>query len=133
LTRRKVLAVRRLGFTYSRREPRNALDVDLEVAGAAVRVIVTHLGLVPAERRYQVKALLEVLRSTPAQERLVVLGDINEWLPLSRPLRWLHELLGHSPAERSFPRARRDRLRSPAGESPRRHPGVAQRFLRCAA
>jgi endonuclease/exonuclease/phosphatase family metal-dependent hydrolase len=32
-----------------------------------------------------------------------VLGDINEWLPLSRPLRWLHGLLGHSPAERSFP------------------------------
>lgn len=103
LTRRRVLAVRRLGFTYSRREPRNALDVDLEVAGATVRVIVTHLGLFPAERRYQVKALLEALKDTPAQERLVVLGDINEWLPLSRPLRWLHELLGHSPAERSFP------------------------------
>jgi endonuclease/exonuclease/phosphatase family metal-dependent hydrolase len=33
LTRRKVLEVRRLGFTYSRREPRNALDVDLEVNG----------------------------------------------------------------------------------------------------
>ena len=33
LTRRKVLDVRRLGFTYSRREPRNALDVDLEVNG----------------------------------------------------------------------------------------------------
>ena len=29
LTRRKVLAVRRLGFTYSRRQPRNALDVEL--------------------------------------------------------------------------------------------------------
>src|SRR6185436_14892241 len=52
LTRRKVLDVRRLGFTYSRREPRNALDVDLEVNGETVRVIVTHLGRCPAERSF---------------------------------------------------------------------------------
>ena len=64
LTRRKVLAVRRLPFTWSGREPRNALDVDLEVAGHTVRVIVTHLGLWPAERRYQVRQILEVLRKT---------------------------------------------------------------------
>ena len=103
LTRRKVLAVRRLGFTYSGREPRNALDVDLEVAGETVRVIVTHLGLWPAERRYQVKQILKMLKETPICERVVVLGDINEWLPLGRPLRWLNALFGHSPAERSFP------------------------------
>ena len=103
VTRRKVLAVRRLGFTYSGREPRNALDVDLEVGGESVRVIVTHLGLWPAERRFQVKKILEVLRATPPTERVVVLGDINEWMPLGRPLRWLNALLGHSPAERSFP------------------------------
>ena len=103
ITRRTVLAVRRLGFTYSGREPRNALDVDLEVGGETVRVIVTHLGLWPAERRYQVKKILSLLRETPASERVVVLGDINEWLPLGRPVRWLHGLLGHSPAERSFP------------------------------
>ena len=103
LTRRKVLAVRRLGFTWSRREPRNALDVDLEVEGETVRVIVTHLGLWPAERRYQVKAILKLLKETPICERVVVLGDINEWLPLGRPLRWLNALFGHSPAERSFP------------------------------
>ena len=103
LTRRKVLAVRRLGFTYSRREPRNALDVDLEVAGETVRVIVTHLGLWPAERRYQVKQILKMLKETPICERVVVLGDINEWLPLGRPLRWMNALFGRSPAERSFP------------------------------
>ena len=103
ITRRKVLAVRRLGFTYSGREPRNALDVDIEVAGETVRVIVTHLGLWPAERRYQVKAILKMLKETPLSERVVVLGDINEWLPLGRPLRWLNALFGRSPAERSFP------------------------------
>jgi len=103
LTRRKVLDVRRLGFTYSGREPRNALDVDLEVNGETVRVIVTHLGLWPAERRYQVQQILKLLKQTPLNERVVVLGDINEWLPLGRPLRWLNAIFGRSPAERTFP------------------------------
>jgi endonuclease/exonuclease/phosphatase family metal-dependent hydrolase len=103
LTRRKVLAVRHHDWSWPKHEPRSAIDVDLEVGGDPVRVIVTHLGLKFAERRFQVKKILALLKDTPPEERLVVLGDINEWLPLGRPLRWLNELLGHSPAERSFP------------------------------
>jgi len=79
----------------------NALDVDLDVAGQKLRVIVTHLGLFAPERRWQVRRLIELVRET--QERLVVLGDINEWFPFSRPLRWFNRLLGHSVVERSFP------------------------------
>lgn len=103
LTRRKVLAVRHHDFGLPGCEPRTAIDADLEVAGEKLRVILTHLGLPPAERRYQVKKLLLLIKETPIQERVVVLGDINEWLPLGRPLRWMHALLGRSPAERSFP------------------------------
>src|SRR5947209_6927850 len=103
LTRRKILEVRRLALGYGRREPRNALDVELEVSGQRLRVIVTHLGLFAAERRWQVRKLLDLLRHTPAHERVVVLGDINEWLPLSRPVPWMNSLLGRSVAERSFP------------------------------
>ncbi len=103
LTRRKVLAVRHHEFGLPRCEPRSAIDVELEVGGQPLRVIVTHLGLPPAERRYQVKQLLGLIKHTPLEERVVVLGDINEWLPLGRPLRWMHALLGRSPAERSFP------------------------------
>jgi len=103
LTRRKVLAVRAHDYTWPKHEPRTALDVDLEVEGETVRVIVTHLGLKPAERRFQVRKLLQLLKETPAYERVVVLGDINEWLPLSRPLRWLNEIFGRSPTERTFP------------------------------
>ncbi len=103
LTRRKVLAVRHHEYGGKCSEPRSALDVDLELGGHPVRVIVTHLGLAPAERRNQVRSLLQLIKATPLHERVVVLGDINEWLPLGRPLRWLHALLGHSPAERSFP------------------------------
>src|SRR3954463_7583095 len=101
LTRRKILDVRQLALGYGKREPRSALDVDLEVCGEKVRVIVTHLGLFAAERRWQVRKLLEMVKNT--EERLVVLGDINEWFPFSRPLRWFNRLLGHSVAERSFP------------------------------
>ena len=101
LTKRRVLDVRRLALGYGRREPRNALDVDLDVCGTRLRVIVTHLGLFAPERRWQVRKLLELVRET--QERLVVLGDINEWFPFSRPVRWFNRLLGHSVVERSFP------------------------------
>ena len=103
LTRRPVLDVRQHDYSCAGGEPRSALDVDLEVDGIPVRIIVTHLGLKPAERRSQVRELLRLVRHTPLHERVLVLGDINEWLPLGRPLRWLHGIFGHSPAERSFP------------------------------
>ena len=68
-----------------------------------MRIIVTHLGLWPAERRFQVRQILNLVKHTPLSERIIVLGDINEWLPLGRPLRWLNGLFGHSIVERSFP------------------------------
>jgi endonuclease/exonuclease/phosphatase family metal-dependent hydrolase len=103
LTRRPVLDVRQHDYSCNGREPRTALDVDLDVDGLPVRIVVTHLGLKPAERRSQVRELLRLVRHTPLHERVVVLGDINEWLPLGRPLRWLHGIFGRSPAELSFP------------------------------
>ena len=103
LSRHPILAVRRHDFSYRSREPRGALEAEFDVGGKVVRVIVTHLGLRPIERRFQVRHLLHLLHDIPADRMVVVLGDINEWLPMGRPLRWLHAMLGHSPAERSFP------------------------------
>jgi endonuclease/exonuclease/phosphatase family metal-dependent hydrolase len=103
LTRHAVRAIRRHDLSFRSREPRGALDVDLDARGATVRVIVTHLGLRPIERREQVRFLLRLLHDSAPATPIVVLGDINEWLPIGRPLRWLHGLLGHAPAERSFP------------------------------
>ena len=103
LTRRPVLAVRRHDFSYLTCEPRGALEVDVDVAGTPVRVIVTHLGLRPRERRFQVERMLRLLHDLPIDLPVVVLGDINEWLPLGRPLRWLHGVLGYAPAQRTFP------------------------------
>ncbi len=103
LTRRRILTVRRHDLTFRRLEPRGALEVDLEVAGACVRVFVMHLGLSPQERRFQVRRVLKILREMPMDQPVVVVGDINEWLPIGRPLLWLHGLLGTPPQQRSFP------------------------------
>lgn len=105
LTRRKIHTVRLHDLSFGGYEPRNAIDAEIDVAGQTVRVIVTHLGLMPGERRFQVRKLLDLIRHGPLEQPVVVLGDINEWLPLGRPLRWLHGLLGKPPWERSFPTA----------------------------
>ena len=103
LTYRDVQSVRSYDLTFESHEPRSALDVELLVEGHAVRVIVTHLGLGARERRYQVEKLLAALNDIPARRPVVLLGDINEWLPVGRPLRWLHGALGKAPSGRSFP------------------------------
>lgn len=102
LTRRKLLDVRRLDLSVPGREPRGAIDADIDIGGEAVRVVVTHLGLCAAERRYQVSRLLTVL-SERRTRTVVVLSDINEWLPASRSLRRLHAKLGKTKYLRTFP------------------------------
>jgi endonuclease/exonuclease/phosphatase family metal-dependent hydrolase len=103
LTSREVRSVRSYDLTFGRLEQRSALDVELLVGARTVRVIVTHLGLDGCERRYQVGKLLTFLQAIPAAQPVVLLGDINEWLPVGRPLRWLHHVLGKAPSGRSFP------------------------------
>jgi endonuclease/exonuclease/phosphatase family metal-dependent hydrolase len=103
LTRHRVLGVRRHDLSFSWREPRGALDVDLDIRGVESRVVVTHLGLTPGERRHQMRKVLAIVSETPENEPLALLGDINEWLPAGRPLRWLHALFGRPPAVRTYP------------------------------
>lgn len=102
LTRKPILDVRQIELTIYRREPRAALDVDLDCDGEPVRVIVTHLGLLPGERRQQVRRLMDAL-GHPTSRLVVLCGDINEWFAVGRPLRWLHARLGRSPGIPTFP------------------------------
>ena len=102
LTSARVLAVHNLNLSYPGREPRGAIDADLELCGATVRVIVTHLGLLPAERRFQVRKLLLAL-SEPRAPLVILLSDFNEWLPIGRSLRWIHTRLGKCALLRTFP------------------------------
>lgn len=102
LTRLPVLDVQKLDLTVHRREPRGALDVRLDAGGAPLRVIATHLGLLPGERRQQVQRILQKVDEDD-QTVTVLLGDINEWFVAARALRWLHARFGPGAGARSFP------------------------------
>lgn len=102
LTRHPVRAVRRIDLSLPGREPRGAIDADLEAEGGRLRVLVTHLGLRAAERRLQLDRLSELLPRDPI-EPMILMGDFNAWQPFQNTLRWLRALFGHCPAPPSFP------------------------------
>ncbi|HZX92416.1 MAG TPA: endonuclease/exonuclease/phosphatase family protein [Rudaea sp.] len=102
LSRFPIVSVAQVTLDVARREPRGAIDALVDCGGAPLRVIATHLGLRPSERRDQVKRLLDTVRAGPSLPT-VLLGDLNEWLLRGRPLRWLHEHFGESPAHATFP------------------------------
>ncbi|MDH5536742.1 MAG: endonuclease, partial [Betaproteobacteria bacterium] len=83
------------------REPRGALDVRLAMRNGTLRVIATHLGLSPGERRSQMKRLLGLLDG--AGTSVMLLGDLNEWFLWGRPLKWLRRHFGRTPAPPTFP------------------------------
>lgn len=92
-TRFKVGGSRRIDLSVDRREPRGALDVELETPLGDIRVIATHLGLRGAERRIQIDRLIGGLGGSGG--RTLLLGDLNEWLPGSN--RRLRRLTGRFP------------------------------------
>jgi len=102
LTSLPVASVRSHDLSIAGREPRAALEVDVQWEGRLVRIVVTHLGLRAGERRRQVARLLTVVRDADV-DATVLLGDINEWFIWGRPLRWLHGRFGVHPAPRTFP------------------------------
>jgi len=102
LSRGEMKSVRRVVLSFKSREPRGALDVELDFDGSPLRVIVTHLGLRPSERRFQVRKLIELLDDSPVRP-LVLMGDMNEWFPWGRPARWLHRYFGRLPLLRTYP------------------------------
>lgn len=120
LTRWPADAVTRIDLSLAGREPRGALDARLHTPATDLRVVATHLGLSPRERRLQTTALVAALgppldtaalgatagpgpvpdRRTPVT---VLLGDLNEWFLWGRPLRRLHRHFGATPAPATFP------------------------------
>ncbi|MGH9336758.1 MAG: endonuclease/exonuclease/phosphatase family protein, partial [Vicinamibacteria bacterium] len=92
-------------LTVTRREPRAALEVDLEVSGIRLSTFVTHLGLRAGERGRQIDCLLGILERVP-RAAVALLGDVTEWNPYSRALRRLSERFGRHPAYPTFPAVR---------------------------
>jgi endonuclease/exonuclease/phosphatase family metal-dependent hydrolase len=104
LSRLALRDVRRLDLTVARREPRGAIDVEVD-AGCRVRLLATHLGLRPFERRQQVRRLREELDAFHAPVK-ILLGDLNEWFLWGRPIRWLRRVFGETAAPPTFPARR---------------------------
>jgi endonuclease/exonuclease/phosphatase family metal-dependent hydrolase len=105
LTRRKVTNTRLWNLSVHRCEPRGAIEAWLDCNGRRLRVIATHLGLWPAERRRQARRLLSILESGD-RVPTVLLGDVNEWFLWGRPLRLMRRHFGHTPAPATFPSLR---------------------------
>lgn len=103
LTRCEVKASELVDLSFRGREPRGAIAADIVLNGSgALRVVATHLGLRPAERRAQVERLLELF-SWREEDRGVLMGDLNEWFLWGRPLRHLHRCFDETPAVATFP------------------------------
>jgi endonuclease/exonuclease/phosphatase family metal-dependent hydrolase len=66
LSRYPILAKESIDLSFGSREPRGALDADIDCHGHMLRVIATHLGLKPAERRDQIKRLLQAFDTDQA-------------------------------------------------------------------
>ena len=101
LTRLPVRSTCSLELTVPPFEPRGALCVSLLAGDVPVKVVATHLGMRQRERLRQMEALMPELE-TPEQV-VVMLGDINEWVPRSPVLGRLRAAFGPQPAPRTFP------------------------------
>lgn len=102
LSRIPPCAVQRLDLSRSGREARGAVAVTIIKAERRIRIVATHLGLGPAERRAQTRRLLTWLAGGNA-DITILMGDCNEWWPWARVLRWFAGRFGRSPAPATFP------------------------------
>jgi phospholipase D1/2 len=98
LSRYAFKTIAHLDLAVDDYEPRGALDVCIEIGTRpALRVLATHLGLRPGERREQVRRLLAAVEREIPHPTLLM-GDLNEWYLWGRPLRWLHTHFREVPA-----------------------------------
>jgi endonuclease/exonuclease/phosphatase family metal-dependent hydrolase len=102
LTRYPIFEVHRIDLSMERREPRGALAATIDLGGAKLHVLATHLGLRIRERRFQVRQILDYLDSV-RDSPVVVLGDFNDWLPGRSAAHVLDRRLGRPPRPATFP------------------------------
>ncbi len=101
MTKLHAVAGPTLDLSFRSREPRGALDADIDCGGKTWRVVATHLGLASGERRAQVEQVLQTF-DTPALP-VILLGDLNEWFVYGRTLRRFVTHFHRASALRTFP------------------------------
>jgi endonuclease/exonuclease/phosphatase family metal-dependent hydrolase len=105
LTRLPILETQRVDLSVPGREPRGALGVDLDASGQRLTVIATHLGLRWKERRKQVSRLVDFV-DRMSSGPLVLLGDMNEWIPVGHSLGPVFRVFGTAPRILTYPAGR---------------------------
>ena len=88
-------------ITHADREPRRAIETEVQCGDGKIRVVATHFGLSLTERRTQAKRLVAIARAHDLPT--VMLGDFNDWFwPGSLRHALKHELPGRT-RQASFP------------------------------
>jgi endonuclease/exonuclease/phosphatase family metal-dependent hydrolase len=64
-------------ITHANREPRRAIETEVQCGDGKLRIVATHFGLSLAERRTQAKRLVAIARRHAIPT--VMLGDFNDW------------------------------------------------------
>jgi endonuclease/exonuclease/phosphatase family metal-dependent hydrolase len=95
-------AIRRHDISVSGREPRGALDIDLDVDNSRIQIVATHLGLSAGERHQQVQHLLSIINAVD-RDITILAGDFNEWRFWGRSLHGLIRHFETVPHHRSWP------------------------------
>ena len=88
LSRWPAATTRRIDLSVYGREPRGAIDVEIDINGHRLRVIATHLGLGPGERRRQIERIAHALNDGMDLPTLIM-GDFNIF---GRQRKLLHRL-----------------------------------------
>ncbi|WP_442753238.1 endonuclease/exonuclease/phosphatase family protein [Nitrosomonas marina] len=102
LSRLEIEELHREDISINGREPRGAIYIKTRLGNVSIQVVATHLGLMPGERRAQVKQLLNIFDRKSA-DISILMGDLNEWYLWGRPLRWLHRHFSKATARATFP------------------------------
>lgn len=107
LSRWPARHMRIIDLTAGFRGPRNAIDAEFEIDGRTLRIVATHFGLQGAERRRQIRRLLDAIDDWSGDDSrltaLVMLGDLNEWRGRSGAIPALEQRLGPMPLPPTFP------------------------------
>lgn len=104
LARGTIRVTDQINLSVSRLEPRSAIDAMVETEAGSLRVIATHLGLLPRDRRRQIDLIAAVLELRVAP-LTVLMGDFNVFGPERKVL---HRIGAPRPLPvlRSFPSRR---------------------------
>lgn len=102
LSRKPPIEDERIDLSFPNREPRGAIRATFDWDGHFLEITATHLGLVPSERRAQLRRLAETPRRETSMIQ-VLIGDLNEWFPFGRAGRTLRKRFGRVKTVATFP------------------------------